>query len=70
MTPPASLEPQHTLATAVARYDELRLRDLLALVAACPTDNDGSPGPTPLCQHEALELLALSEVVDSRAWLL
>ncbi len=30
MTTPASLEQQYTLATAVARYDELRMRDLLA----------------------------------------
>ena len=30
MTTPADLERQHTLATAVARYDELPMRDLLA----------------------------------------
>ena len=34
MTTPASLERQHTLATAVARFDELRMRDLLAPGAA------------------------------------
>ena len=30
MTTPASLEHEYTLATAVARYDELRMQDLLA----------------------------------------
>jgi hypothetical protein len=30
MTTPASLEQQYTLATAVARYDELRMLDLIA----------------------------------------
>src|ERR1039457_5063622 len=34
MTMPDSLETQHTLTTAVARYNELRARDLLASAAA------------------------------------
>ena len=64
MTTPASIERQHTLATAVARYDQLRLRELLAQ----GTDDlpaDEQPGP--LSQQEALELLALSEVIARKA---
>jgi len=64
MTTPASLESQHTLATAVARYDELRMRDLLASAAE---DGDGPPAPGALSQQEALELLALSEVIARKA---
>jgi hypothetical protein len=65
MTTPASLERQHTLATAVARYDDLRMRDLLA-----PGAEDlpaGEPEPGPLSRQEALELLALSEVIARKA---
>jgi len=66
MTTPASLEHQYTLATAVARYDELRMQDLLA-----PGIDDLSaeepPGPGPLSRQEALELLALSEVIARKA---
>jgi hypothetical protein len=56
MTGPGSLERQHTLAAAVARYDELRARDLLASTAA-GVDEDW-PGAAPLPRQEALELLA------------
>ena len=66
MTTPASLERQHTLATAAARYDELRMRDLLAPGAAdLPADEPSEPGP--LSREEALELLALSEVIARKA---
>ena len=66
MTTPASLERQHTLATAVARYDQLRMQDLLALGAQdLPADEGPQPGP--LSQQEALELLALSEVIARKA---
>jgi len=66
MTTPVSLERQHTLATAVARYDQLRMRDLLALGAEdLPTGQQPEPGP--LSRHEALELLALSEVIARKA---
>jgi len=66
MTTPASLERQHTLATAVARYDELRMRDLLAPGAEdLPADDQPEPGP--LSREEALELLALSEVIARKA---
>jgi hypothetical protein len=57
---------QHTLATAVARYDELRMRDLLAPGAEdLPADEQPEPGP--LSRQEALELLALSEVIARKA---
>jgi hypothetical protein len=66
MTTPDSLEPQHTLATAVARYDLLRARDLLAWTAA-DMSADESAGPGALSRHEALELLALGEVISRKA---
>ncbi|MGW4942831.1 hypothetical protein ACWEOZ_14745 [Actinoplanes sp. NPDC004185] len=60
MTTPDELEQQHTLSTATTRYDELRMRDALAAMTA-DTDNP------PLTREEALELLALSEVVIRKA---
>ncbi|RZU51920.1 hypothetical protein EV385_3757 [Krasilnikovia cinnamomea] len=60
MASPDELERQHTLVTATARYDELRMRDALAAMA---TDDE-----TPhLTREESLELLALSEVVIRKA---
>jgi hypothetical protein len=58
---PESLESQHTLTTAVARSNELRTRELLA---SGPAD-DGVPSA--LGKHEALELLALGEVITRKA---
>ncbi len=66
MTTPANLEHQYTLATAVARYDELRMRDLLA-PGADDLPAQEQPGPGPLSRQEALELLALSEVIARKA---
>ena len=66
MTTPASLEHQYTLATAVARYDELRMRDLLA-PGADDLPAEEQPGPGPLSRQETLELLALSEVIARKA---
>jgi hypothetical protein len=60
MTTPDELEQQHTLSTATTRYDELRLRDALATMA------EDAENP-PLSRAEALELLALSEVVIRKA---
>ena len=60
MTTPDELEQQHTLSTATTRYDELRMRDALAAMAA----DAGNP---PLNREETLELLALSEVVIRKA---
>ena len=66
MTTPAGLEHQYTLATAVARYDELRMRDLLAPgVDDLPAEDQLGPGP--LSRQEALELLALSELIARKA---
>jgi hypothetical protein len=65
MTTPASLEREHTLATAVARYDQLRARDLLA--SAADHVNDSPAGPAPLSRQDALELLALSETIARKA---
>jgi hypothetical protein len=66
MTTPANLEQQHTLATAVARYDELRMRDLLSPAVGGLAAGE-EPGPGPLTRQEALELLALSEVIARKA---
>lgn len=60
MTTPDELEQQHTLSTATTRYDELRMRDALAAMAEDPAN-------PPLSREEALELLALSEVVIRKA---
>ena len=54
---PDDLEREHTLATATARYDELRMRDALSALG----DDAG------LTRTESLELLALSEVIARKA---
>jgi hypothetical protein len=62
---PDELERQHTLSTATTRYDELRMRDALAAMAGdSPPMTGDSP---PLSREEALEMLALSEVVIRKA---
>jgi hypothetical protein len=66
MTTPDSLEAQHTLATAVARCDELRGRELLASTAA-QMDGPEAAAAAPLQKEEALELLALAEVIARKA---
>jgi hypothetical protein len=58
MSTPDELEKQHTLHTATARYDDLRMRDALTSMA------DGTDA---LSQEEALEMLALGEVVIRKA---
>ena len=55
-----ALDREHTLATAVQRFDELRGRDSLA-------DPEDPDGPRPLGRAEALELLALGEVIARKA---
>ena len=66
---PDSLEAQHTLATAVARYNELRTHEVLASGAAGSSVGRGAPSAddlaeaAPLAVHEALELLALGEII-------
>jgi hypothetical protein len=60
VTSPDELEREHTLSTATTRYDELRMRDALSTVSS-PSDE------APLDRDEALEMLALSEVVIRKA---
>jgi hypothetical protein len=57
---PDELELQHSLSTATTRYDELRMRDALAAMT-------GENGGAALGREEALEMLALSEVVIRKA---
>lgn len=64
MTTPDMLEGQVTLRSAVARYDELRSQD--ALSAGDEGEYAGS-GVRPLDRAEALELLALGEVIARKA---
>lgn len=67
MHTPDQLERQFTLLTAVARYDELRTRDALAP----PPDRDDGDGfvaeAQPLSGVEALELIALGELIARKA---
>jgi hypothetical protein len=56
---PDDLERQHTLSSATTRYDELRMRNALAEMA-------GKRGE-PLSRAEALEMLALNEVMIRKA---
>jgi hypothetical protein len=58
MTTPQSIEPRYTLPTAVARLDELRMRETLA---------GGGADEERLDRAELLELLALGEVVARKA---
>ncbi len=59
---PDDLEWQFTLGTAAARHDELRTREALA-----PPPGDGDADGTPLAREDALELLALGEVIARKA---
>jgi len=61
MTSPGALESRHTLRTAVARYEELRTREALA------DDPADTSAAGPLSQAEALELLALGELIARKA---
>lgn len=60
VTTPQALDRELTLRSAVARHDELRLRDSLV-------DPDDPDGVAPLDQTEALELLALGELIARKA---
>ncbi|WP_229073983.1 hypothetical protein [Actinoplanes sp. DH11] len=57
---PDELERRHTLLTATSRYDELRMRDALAVL-------NPDTGAAALTATEMLEMLALSEVVIRKA---
>src|ERR1700722_514002 len=66
---PDSLGEQHTLATAATRYQELRSREVLASGAVASSDDRDALAAgdlshaVPLTVDEALELLALGEVI-------
>jgi hypothetical protein len=62
---PADLEQQHTLRTAVARFEDLRSRDSMAVGAA--DDTPDVAAAEQLSREEVLELLALGEVIASKA---
>ena len=63
MSTPDEVEKQHTLSTATARYEELRMRDAVAAM----TDEEGGEGAAALSREETLEMLALGEVVIRKA---
>ena len=65
MTSPEEVEQQHTLRTAVARYEELRSREILADSAG--EDSPGAAAAEGLPASDVLELLALSEVIARKA---
>lgn len=71
MPTPDELERDHTLTTAVARLEHLRARDSLATTRAELEAEGVLPGPgvfrDALTGAEALELLALTEVVARKA---
>ena len=62
MITPDTVQPHLTLLTAAARFDELSLRDALASMAG-----DEAAGPPALAREEALELLALGELIARKA---
>jgi hypothetical protein len=64
MSTPDELEKQHTLSTATARYEQLRMRDA---VAAMTDDEGGDGAAAALTREQTLELLALGEVVIRKA---
>jgi hypothetical protein len=76
VTTPEDVERQHTLLTATARFDELRLRDTVAPLGGDPdpfesaaplSSRERAEGPAALSRQEALELLALGEVIVRKA---
>ncbi|WP_067186729.1 hypothetical protein [Microtetraspora niveoalba] len=66
MFTPEDLERQFTLLTAVERYDTLRTREALASPAE-EDDSESASADRPLTREEALELLALGEVIARKA---
>jgi hypothetical protein len=67
MTTPDEMERRFTLLTATARYDQLRTRDALAPPIEDEDGDGGPPDAAPLSREEALELLALGEVIARKA---
>ena len=66
MVSPEELETRVTLRTAVARYEQLRALESLADDADEPVTALAAPREA-LSQRQALELLALSEVITRKA---
>jgi hypothetical protein len=68
---PEEVERRTTLSTAVTRYEQLRMRDSFAdpndFTGLSPEAAEGEPDAQPLSQQEALELLALGEVIARKA---
>jgi hypothetical protein len=63
MTTPDVASTHPTLLSAAARFDQLSMRDALAAIA-----EEEAPGSSePLTREEALELLALGEVIARKA---
>ena len=74
MSTPELLERRFTLLTAVTRYDELRTREALGPVPDAAHQPSGDPAELPepaampaLTSQEALELLALGELIARKA---
>jgi len=68
MTTPDSVERQFTFLTAAARFEQLRTRDALAPATGEPAGPEGGFAEVaPLSREEALELLALGEVIARKA---
>lgn len=77
MSTPDQLDREYTLLTAVARYDQLRTRDALAPAGEPYGEPDAEPDADtaagsdpearPLTKEEALELLALGELIARKA---
>src|SRR6266478_10067886 len=63
MVTPDVAQTHLTLLTAAARFDQLSLQDALASMA----EDDAAVGDQPLARDEALELLALGEVIARKA---
>jgi hypothetical protein len=63
MVTPDVAQTHPTLLSAAARFDELSLRDSLASMA----EGDAAGSDRPLARNEALELLALGEVIARKA---
>jgi hypothetical protein len=61
------MEHDHSLLSAASRYDRLRLRDALGGAADDGGSGAGADGDDPLSQEEALEMLALGEIVIRKA---
>jgi hypothetical protein len=63
---PDALEREHTLATAVVRFNDLRTRDAMSTTADEMADDEPAHAPR-LSREEVLEMLALAEVIARKA---